>query len=169
MADHGVLDCQSDVGDFAARRGSLKPRQVEQVAHEALEPYGLRLDLRREQQRLLDIAVRGGVSGGLGEQLDAGDRCLELVARVGDEVSAHSVEPRALGHVGDNDERASALAAGGRVGRRPVAASCRAGRARARLVNGARRVEVRRDRADERLGQPDVVERRRRASRPPAS
>ncbi len=90
------------VGDGAGLGRAVEAREVEQVADESLEPRRLGLDLAREDERLLDVAVGRGGLGGLGEQLDAGDRRLEFVARVGDEVAAHAVEPRPLGDVRDD-------------------------------------------------------------------
>ncbi len=90
--------------------GHLQPRQVDDLLDQPGEPGGLDEDALREPLDRLGVVL--GAEHGLGEQRDAADRGLQLVADVGDEVAADLLDPPGVGvvlgedqHVRDRDRR----------------------------------------------------------------
>ena len=90
---------RSVVEDLLAR---LEPGQAEQVEDQLVEPLGLLVD-SLEEPGVDRLVVEGPVQQGLGVGLDRGQRRLELVGGVGDEVLPHPLEPAQLGDVVEDE------------------------------------------------------------------
>src|SRR3989442_12938541 len=61
-------------------RAGLEAREVEQLAHEAVEPIGLDLDRVEQRAAILWRQVEGGALQALAGRLDRGQRGAEVVA-----------------------------------------------------------------------------------------
>ena len=99
--------------ELVERAPGFQPRQIEEVGDDARETNGLALELRREPRNRRGI-VRRRLAEGLGDGLDGGGGCLQLVRGVGDEVASHVLESSLLGDVAHDDE---GRAVGGRSDR----------------------------------------------------
>ena len=82
--------------------GALQPRELDDLLDEVRQPVGLDTDALGEAGD--DLGVVMGVEDRLGEQGDAADRRLELVADVGEEVAADLLDPGRLGAVLDEEQ-----------------------------------------------------------------
>ena len=91
----------------------LEPGQAEQVEDQLVEPLGLLVDPLEEPD--VDVlVVEGPVEEGLGIGLDRGQRRLELVRGVGDEVLPHPLQAAELGDVVEDQDGARRGVAGQR-------------------------------------------------------
>ena len=100
----GVAGAGRDVdeGRVAHHVGALQPRELDDLLDEPREPVGLDADALGEARDDLGVVV--GVEDRLGQQGDAADRGLELVAHVGEEVAADLLDPGRLGAVLDEQQ-----------------------------------------------------------------
>ena len=112
---------QVDEVRVAEGGGDLQPGQVDDLLDQPGQPDGLDLHPLGEPGHGLGVVVR--VEDGLGQQREAADRGLQLVADVGDEVAPDLLEPAGLGAVVDEQQHVRRARAA-RPGRR------RRGRAR---------------------------------------
>ena len=86
--------------------GHLQPRQLDDLLDELAQPGGL--DLHAPGEPLDGLGVVAGVEHCLGQQRQATDRGLELVADVGDEVAADLLQPAGLGGVVEQQQHVAA-------------------------------------------------------------
>ncbi len=82
--------------------GALEARQLDDLLDEPGQAVGLDADPLGEARDRLGVVVR--VEHGLGEQRDAADRGLELVADVGEEVAPDLLDAGRLGAVLDEEQ-----------------------------------------------------------------
>ena len=97
----------------------LQPRELDDLLDEPGQPLGL--GDHPAAEALHRLRVVGRVVHGLGEQPDRADRCLELVAHVGDEVAADRLDlplPRPVLDQREHQPGAERGDAGGDVARR---------------------------------------------------
>ena len=108
------------------QRARLEAGEIEELLHEAAEPF----DLRQHRRERLGVGLVHTVDDVLEHGLQRGDRRAQLVAHVGDEVAAHAV---GLGELGGHlverpGERADLVVRRGGDALREVAARHRLGR-----------------------------------------
>ena len=112
---------QPDGGKFEFQFAGFDAREFEEIVSEARETNGMVADDFQEAAIVFGI-VEGAGEQGFGEALNGGERRLEFVGDVGDEILAHTLEAAEFGDVVKHDDGSGRFFLGGlgRMRRRPA-------------------------------------------------
>src|SRR5277367_2731357 len=117
---------QADGGEFQFHFSGFDAGELEQVVGEAREAHGVIADDFQEAAIVFGI-VEGAGEKSFGETLDGGERRLEFVGDVGDEVLADALQAAQFGDVVKDDHGSGRFSFGGVAGRGNVQSFYRRG------------------------------------------